>query len=296
MWILYSFASALFAGVTAILAKVGMKDTDSTVATAIRTIVVLFFSWSIVGLTGSWSSINEIRSTSLFFLICSGISTGISWIFYFKALSLGDVNKVAPMDKSSTIMTMMLAFLFLDELVSLTMIFGLLLIGLGTFFMVSKSKGEKERDEIQRKGKRRYEKKWMIYGWISALSASLTAILGKAGIEGVESNLGTAIRTTVVLIMAWIVVFLMKKQGEVRLIDKRGWIFLCLSGMTTGLSWLCYYKALQDGLVSVVVPVDKLSILITVAFSYFVLREKLGRKALVGLIILTAGTLILLIK
>lgn len=286
MWIAFAFGSALFAGITSILAKIGIKNIDSTAATAIRTIVILFFSWLMVFITGSFGGIGSISSKTLIFLILSGLATGGSWLCYFKALRIGDVNKVTPVDKSSTVLTMLLAFIILGEEISILKAVCMVLIGAGTYLMIVKKETDKE---VKGKG-------WLFYAVLSAVFASLTSILGKIGISGVDSNLGTAIRTIVVLIMAWIMVFVTKKQGELKKIDRKSMVFICLSGLTTGLSWLCYYKALQNGQASVVVPIDKLSILVTVAFSYIVLKEKLTKKSAAGLAMITAGTLMLVIK
>lgn len=287
MWVLFAFASAFFAGVTSILAKIGVKDVDSHVATAIRTIIVLIFSWIMVFIISSQSTIVNIDGKTFLFLILSGLSTGGSWLCYFKALQLGDVNKVVPIDKSSTILTMILAFIFLNEKITINMVIGMIGIAIGTYLMIQKK--EKAEKIVKRKA-------WLIYALLSALFASLTSILGKVGIENVESNLGTAIRTIVVLVMAWIIVFATKKQRDIKKIDKRSLIFLILSGVATGASWLCYYKALQDGLASIVVPIDKLSILVTVLFAYIFLKEKLSKKSLLGLILIVVGTLLLLVK
>lgn len=287
MWILYAFGSAFFAGATSILAKIGIRDVDSHVATAIRTIVVLIFSWLMVFIVGSQRTVFNIETRTFLFLILSGLATGASWLCYFKALQLGDVNKVAPIDKSSTILTMILAFIFLGENISMNMIIGMIAIGIGTYLMIQKKKGLEKVVE---------GKAWLIYALLSAVFASLTSILGKVGMENVESNLGTAIRTVVVLIMAWIIVFVTKKQGDIKKIDKRSLIFIILSGIATGGSWLCYYKALQGGLASIVVPIDKLSILVTVLFAYVFLKEKLSKKSLLGLALMVFGTLMLLIK
>ena len=287
MWVLFAFASAFFAGVTSILAKIGVKDVDSHVATAIRTIIVLIFSWIMVFIIGSQSTIVNIDGKTFLFLILSGLSTGGSWLCYFKALQLGDVNKVVPIDKSSTILTMILAFIFLNEKITINMVIGMIGIAIGTYLMIQKK--EKAEKIVKRKA-------WLIYALLSALFASLTSILGKVGIENVESNLGTAIRTIVVLVMAWIIVFAAKKQRDIKKIDKRSLIFLILSGVATGASWLCYYKALQDGLASIVVPIDKLSILVTILFAYIFLKEKLSKKSLLGLILIVVGTLLLLVK
>ena len=289
MWIAFAFGSAFFAGVTSILAKCGIKKTDSTVATAIRTVVVLAFSWLMVFVVGSQSQISYIEPRTLLFLVLSGIATGGSWLCYFKALSLGDINKVVPIDKSSTVLTIILAFIFLKEQINLPKAVGVVLIALGTFLMIEKKDVKKDVDV---KG----SKSWFIYAVGSALFASLTSILGKVGISGVESNLGTAIRTAVVLLMAWVVVFATGKQHSIREIPKKELGFICLSGLATGGSWLCYYKALQDGLASVVVPIDKLSILITIAFSAVVFRERLSKKSAFGLLAIVAGTLTMLIS
>lgn len=286
MWILYAFGSAFFAGITAVLAKIGIKNTDSNLATAIRTIVILIFSWLMVVIVGSFNTITELSAETIIFLVLSGLATGLSWLCYFKALQLGNVNKVTPIDKSSTVLTMILAMIFLGESITALKVVSIVLIGVGTYLMI-----EKKEVIDQSEG----NNKWLIFALGSAVFASLTSILGKVGISGVESNLGTAIRTVVVLIMAWIVVFVTKKQHEIKNIDKKSWVFLLLSGLTTGLSWLCYYKALQDGEASIVVPIDKLSIIITIGFSFFILKEKLTKKALAGLILIVAGTLMLLV-
>ena len=286
MWIVVAFGSAFFAGVTSILAKCGIRKTDSTVATAIRTIVVLIFSWLMVFVVGSQKQIGRIEGKTLLFLFLSGLATGASWLCYFKALQLGDINKVVPIDKSSTILTILLAFLFLHEAVSLPKIIGVVLIAIGTFLMIEK----RDVNPGQAKGKG-----WLLYAVGAAVFASLTSILGKVGISGVESNLGTAIRTVVVLAMSWVMVFATGKQKTVRNIPKKELGFICLSGLATGASWLCYYRALQDGLASVVVPIDKLSILVTILFSYLVFRERLSKRAFAGLLAIVVGTLVMLI-
>ena len=287
MWIVFAFASALFAGLTSILAKCGIKKTDSNVATAIRTIVVLIFSWIMVFIVGAQSEIGALSAKTWIFLILSGLATGASWLCYFRALQLGDVNKVVPIDKSSTILTILLAFLFLHEEITGLKLVCVILIGVGTFLMITR----KENADAGEKSGR----SWLIYAVLSAVFAAATSILGKVGMQGIPSNLGTAIRTVVVLIMAWVVVFVTGKQDTIRHIEKKELTFICLSGIATGASWLCYYKALQDGLASVVVPIDKLSILVSIAFSYLVFHEKLSKKALVGLILIVAGTLLMLV-
>ena len=287
MWLLFAIGSAFFAGVTAILAKCGIRKTDSTVATAIRTIVVLIFAWMMVFVVGSQDQIQNIDQTTLLFLVLSGLATGASWLCYFKALQIGDINKVVPIDKSSTVLTILLAFLLLGEPIGLFQGLGVVLIGVGTFLMIEK-KQQEAPSAASGKG-------WMLYAFGSAIFASITAILGKVGIQGVESNLGTAIRTGVVLVMAWVMVLVTGKVNEVRQVPGRELVFICLSGIATGASWLCYYRALQDGPASVVAPIDKLSILVTVAFSGPVFHERLTRRSSLGLALIVAGTLAMLI-
>lgn len=283
MWLIAACVSAVFAGFTAILAKCGIRNTDSDVATALRTVVVLLFSWIMVFVAGSAETITEIAPKSLIFLILSGLATGASWMCYFKALSLGNVNKVVPIDKSSTVLSVLLAIILFGETEHLTIkLIGTAVLTAGIFLMI-----EKKQTEQRQAGGRA----WMIYAVLSAVFAALTSILAKIGISGVESNLGTAIRTGVVLIMAWCVVFIKGKQKQLKSIDKRELIFIGLSGLATGASWLCYYYAVQNGVVSVVVPIDKLSIVITVLFSYIVFKEKLSIKSFIGLCLMIAGTL-----
>ena len=279
MWILYAFGSALFAGLTAVLAKCGIRKTDSTVATAIRTIVVLIFSWLMVFIVGSQSQLSQIDAKTLLFLVLSGLATGASWLCYFHALQIGDINKVVPVDKSSTVLTILLAVLFLHESLSLTKGVGIVLIAIGTYLMIEK----KQSTGAAKKGA-----SWLLYAAGSAVFASLTSILGKIGISGVESNLGTAV-------MSWMMVFVTGKSAKLREVPKGELGFICLSGLATGGSWLCYYKALQEGPASVVAPIDKLSILITILFSYLVFHEKLSKKSALGLAILVGGTLLMLL-
>lgn len=284
IWLGAAILSAVFAGLTSILAKCGIRKTDSDLATALRTVVVLIFSWIMVFIVGSANTIATIPIKSLIFLILSGLATGASWICYFKALSIGDINKVVPIDKSSTVLTVLLAIICFSETSNLAMkLLATAILAVGIFLMVEKKKG----------GEKSERKSWMIYAILSAVFAALTSILAKAGISGVESNLGTAIRTGVVLVMAWIIVFAKGKQRGIKYIDKKELIFIALSGIATGASWLCYYYAIQNGIVSVVIPIDKLSILVTVIFSYFVFKEKLSKKALIGLCLMVAGTLLM---
>ncbi len=286
MWLLMAVLSSIFAGLTAILAKCGIKHTDSDVATAVRTVVVLIFSWIMVFVVGSAGTISQIEPRSLLFLILSGLATGMSWICYFKALSMADINKVVPIDKSSTILTVLLAIVIFQETNHLAVkLVGVALIGIGVFLMIEK----KDTSSTEQK------KGWYIYAVLSAVFAALTSILAKVGIYGVESNLGTAIRTCVVLVMAWIIVFARGKQTQVKSIDRRELLFINLSGLATGASWLCYYYAIQNGVVSVVVPIDKLSIVVTIAFSYIFFGEKLKKRSAAGLGLMVAGTLLMAI-
>ena len=284
IWIIAAVFSAVFAGLTSILAKCGIKKTDSDLATALRTIVVLAFSWLMVFVVGSQGTIADIPHRSIIFLILSGLATGASWICYFKALSMGDVNKVVPIDKSSTILTVLLAIVCFGETTNLAAkLIATVILGVGIFLMVEKKKSAQAAEG----------KSWMVYAILAAVFAALTSILAKVGISGVESNLGTAIRTAVVLVMSWIIVFARKKHVALPSIDKKELLFICLSGIATGASWLCYYYALGHGDVSIVVPIDKLSILVTVAFSFLVFKEKLSKKAALGLFLMVAGTLLM---
>lgn len=285
MWIFYAFASALFAGITSILAKCGIKKTNSTVATAYRTVVVLFMSFLMVLMVGSLPMIQSIDSKSWLFLGWSGLATGASWLCYFKALQLGNINKVVPIDKSSTILTILFAFIFLHETISIVGLFCVVLMTIGTFMMI-------DQKDVQESTT---SNSWLIYAVLSAVFAALTSILGKVGIENVESNLGTMIRTCVVLIMAFGMVFVSRKKEELKRVDAKELGFIILSGIATGGSWLCYYKALQSGPASVVVPIDKLSVLVTILFSYVVFHEKLTKKSSIGLFLIVVGTLGMLI-
>ena len=286
MWVIFAFLSAFFAGITSILAKCGIRKTDSNVATFIRTIIVLLFSLLMVMIVGSFPTLKNLSAKTILFLVLSGLSTGASWLCYFRALQKGNINKVVPIDKSSTVLTIILATIFLGESITLYKTLGVIAIGLGTLMMIEKKDTENKTEE----------KGWLFYAILSAVFASLTSILGKVGIEGVESNLGTSIRTVVVIVMSFVMVSVTGKVKEIKRIDKKELVFILLSGISTGASWLFYYRALQDGEASIVVPIDKLSILVTIAFSYFVFKEKLGKKAFIGLVLIVVGTLVLLIK
>ena len=285
MWVLFAFLSAVFAGMTSILAKCGIKKTDSNVATFIRTLVVLPLSLLMALIVNPNFSLGAVSSKTLVFLVLSGLSTGASWLCYFRALSKGDINKVVPIDKSSTVLTIILAVIFLGERVTVYKTLGVVFIAIGTLLMIEKKDTEKKSEG----------EGWLIYALLSAFFASLTTILGKIGIEGVESNLGTAIRTAVVIVMSFIMVAFTGKTGEIKKIDKKELGFILFSGLSTGASWLCYYKALQDGEAGIVVPIDKLSILVTIAFSYIVFKERLSKKAMLGLVMIVFGTLVLLV-
>lgn len=284
MWILYAFGSAFFAGITAVLAKCGIHDTNSHVATALRTIVVLIFSWIMVFIVGSFHEIANLSYQAILFLVLSGLSTGASWLCYFRALQLGNINKVAAIDKTSVVLTMILSFILFHETVDIYKIIGMILMMTGTFLMLEKKETSQKEDNH-----------WFIYAVLSVVFASLTTILGKVGISHIESNLGTAIRTSVVLVMAWVVVFATNAQNSVKEVPKHELIYIFLSGIATGTSWLCFYRALQIGPASLVTPIDKLSILVTVLFSYIVFHEKLNLKSFIGLMMIVAGTLIMLL-
>lgn len=283
MWLLFAVGASFFAGITAILVKIGVQDTDSHLLTALRTIVVLIFSWLMVFLVGSQDTIRDVSAKTLIFLCASGVTTGASWICYFHALQIGNVNQVVPIDKSSVILTILLGVIFLNEPMNLMKAGCVVLIAVGTFLMIEK-KNVKETDAKESRSA-------LIYAALSAIFASLTALLSKIGIVGIESNLGTAIRTIIVLLMAWMIVLARGKQKQIRTITKKSWIFIVLSGIATGLSWLCYYRALQDGPISVVLPIDKLSILVSIGFAYVVFGEKLTRKSASGLVLIVVGTL-----
>lgn len=284
MWIMAAVLSAFFAGITAVLAKCGIKKTDSDIATALRTIVVLLFAWIMVFLVGSAGTITGIGMKSLFFLVLSGLATGASWLCYFKALSMGDVNKVAPIDKSSTVLVVLIAVIAFNETRNLAFkLIGAALLTAGIYLMI-----EKKDNTQSGQGSR-----WIVYAVLSAVFAALTSILAKIGITGIESNLATAIRTGVVLVMAWLIVFMKGKYPQVKGTDRKELVFISLSGITTGASWLCYYYAIQNGIVSVVVPIDKLSIVVTVAFSCLALKEKMAVRALAGLCMMVCGTIVM---
>lgn len=286
MWIGAAILSAFFAGITAILSKCGVKNTNSDVATAIRTTIVLVFSLIMVLIGGSYKGIGTIDSTSWVFLILSSLATGASWICYYKALSLGDVSKVSAVDKSSVILSVLFAIvIFPEERVNLVIkIICLILIAIGTFLMTNINFSNKQKNM-----------KWLIFSLLSAFFASITSLLAKIGINNVDSNLATAIRTMIVLVIAWLIVFARKETKFIKNVTKKEFLFLVFSGLATGISWLCYYYAIKNGQVSVVVPIDKLSILVTILFSLIVFKEKFSLKSYLGVILITIGTLLMAI-
>lgn len=286
MWIILALLSALFAGLTSITAKVGTEKVNSNLLTALRTGVVLIFSWLMAAISGGIDDLSQLTAQNIIFLVLSGLCTGLSWLCYFHALKIGDVNKVVPVDKLSTVLTIVLSFIILGEPVNIFTILAILLIAAGTLMMITKKKSNVQKTA----------KNWFLYAAGSAVFASLTSILAKIGVQNVSSDLATAIRTVVVLIMAWAIVFSRHEQRQIKSIDKKGWLFTILSGLCTGLSWLCYYRAIQDGYASVVVPIDKLSVVITFIFAIVFLKERPAKKEIIGLIILVGGTMLTLIK
>ena len=287
LWLLFAFASAIFAGLTATLIKIGVKDVDSNLVTALRTVVVMIFIWSFVFIIGSQNTISDVSSKTFLFLMLSGLATGASWLCYIKAIQIGNISKVTPVDKSSTVLTVILAFLLLGESMTLFTVIGITVMVAGTYLTIKKTRDDKESNATR--------KSWFFYACLSAIFAAMTAILGKVGIENIESNLGTAIRTVSVLLMAWLVVFIKRPSHSVKDVTKHNWLFIILSGIATGLSWMCFYYALQNGPVGIVVPIDKLSIVFTFMFAYFIQKEKISLRMLIGLILIVIGTLSLLV-
>jgi transporter family protein len=285
LWLLYAVGAAVFAAFTTILAKIGLRDVDSHLATAIRTVVVVIFAWLIFFVFRGQDSgtIWDISATTWLFLVLSGLATGGSWLCFFRALKLGDVNKVVPIDKSSTIMTMILAFIILGEPVGPVMAIGMTLMALGTWLMLG-IKRDNASDE-NKKG-------WMVYALFAAVFAALAAIFAKIGIGDMDANLWTALRTMVVLPIAWVLVFKTGAQKQIKSTGRKSWIFLVLSGLATGGSWLFFYHALQIGPASLVVPIDKLSIVLTMAFAAIFLKERFTKQSIIGLGLLTFGTLL----
>lgn len=281
MWILFAVGSAFFAGATSVLAKAGIKSVSSDFATAFRTGVVLIFSWLMVFVVGCQNAVSTITPRALVFLALSGAATGLSWLCYFKALSIGNLSKVVAVDKSSTFLTILLALIFFREPFHWLTGLGIAVMIAGTALMLEKGDAKKG------------ERGWLFYAAGSAVFASLQSILGKVGVQDMDSTLATALRTVVVLIFAWAIVLGKKEGGDWKKMTRRDAVLLVLSGITTGASWLCYYRALQTGRASVVVPIDKCSILFAVALSAIFLKEKQIRRSLLALALVVAGTLMI---
>ncbi len=278
MWILFAVGSAFFAGATSVLAKAGIKSVSSDFATAFRTGVVLIFSWLMVFVVGCQNAVSTITPRALVFLALSGAATGLSWLCYFKALSIGNLSKVVAVDKSSTFLTILLALIFFREPFHWLTGLGIAVMIAGTALMLEKGDAKKG------------ERGWLFYAAGSAVFAALQSILGKVGVQDMDSTLATALRTMVVLIFAWAIVLGKKEGGDWKKMTRRDAMLLVLSGITTGASWLCYYRALQTGRASVVVPIDKCSILFAVALSAIFLKEKQTRRSLLALALVVAGT------
>lgn len=281
MWILFAVGSAFFAGATSVLAKAGIKSVSSDFATAFRTGVVLIFSWLMVFVVGCQNAVSTITPRALVFLALSGAATGLSWLCYFKALSIGNLSKVVAVDKSSTFLTILLALIFFREPFHWLTGLGIAVMIAGTALMLEKGDAKKG------------ERGWLFYAAGSAVFAALQSILGKVGVQDMDSTLATALRTVVVLIFAWAIVLGKKEGGDWKKMTRRDAVLLVLSGITTGASWLCYYRALQTGRASVVVPIDKCSMLFAVALSAIFLKEKQNRRSLLALALVVAGTLII---
>jgi transporter family protein len=290
LWFVYAAGASVFAALTTILAKIGLKKVDSGLAAAIRTVVIFVFAWLMVFIAGSQNEIVKVNGKTWVFLILSGFATGGSWLFYFRALQIGNVNRVVPVDKSSTILTMILAFIFLSEPMSWITAAGMVLMGAGTWLMLELRRKNGEESDEEKPGEK-FIGGWLFYALLAAVFASLTAILGKIGIADIEANLGTAIRTMAVIPMSWLIVFISKSHKSITKIDRKSWLFLILSGVAAGTSWLLFYQALQLGNASHVVPVDKLSVLVTMVFARIFLKEKFSKRSITGLVLLTAGTL-----
>lgn len=278
MWILFAVGSAFFAGATSVLAKAGIKSVSSNFATAFRTGVVLIFSWLMVFVVGCQNAVSTITPRALVFLALSGAATGLSWLCYFKALSIGNLSKVVAVDKSSTFLTILLALIFFHEPFHWLTGLGIAVMIVGTALMLEKGDAKKG------------ERGWLFYAAGSAVFAALQSILGKVGVQDMDSTLTTALRTVVVLVFAWAIVLVKKEGGDWKKMTRRDAVLLVLSGITTGASWLCYYRALQTGRASVVVPIDKCSMLFAVALSAIFLKEKQTRRSLLALALVVAGT------
>ncbi len=284
MSIILALLAALFASMTNILAKIGMENVNSNLATAVRTIVVLILAFLMVLITGKFGTIAAIQPKAMLFIILSGFATGLSWLFFFKALGIGEVSKVVPIDKSSIVLTIILSILLLGEPAASQILAGGALITIGTFVPIGKNEDKKRFTGSQ---------SYIVYAILGAVFAALTSILAKIGMEGVDSNVATFLRTIVILLFAWAIVFYQRTYREMKTISSKGYLFLILSGAATGLSWLCYFGALAIGKVSVVAPIDKFSVVITMILSFVILKEKARKHTVVGGAIITVGTVFL---
>jgi len=300
LWLLYAAGAAVFAALTSILAKIGIKNVDSHLATAIRTMVVLVFAWIMVFIVGSQGGFFYIQGRTWVFLVLSGLATGGSWLCFFRALQLGNVNKVVPIDKSSTILTMLLAFVFLAEPVGWVTVVGMVLMGAGTWLMLELKKSSTASQEVGNRGWllriRRWSltgRGWLFYALLAAVFASLVAIFSKIGVADMDASLWTAIRTIVVVPLSWLMVFMTGSQKTMKTVNRKSWLFLVLSGVATGASWLFFYHALQIGNASHVVPIDRLSIVLTMGFAWLFLGERFSKQSIAGLGLLVVGTLLL---
>lgn len=284
--IILALLAALFAALTAILAKIGIEKVNSNLATAVRTVVVLIMAFLMVIITKQTDALFEVSGEALFYLVLSGLTTGLSWLCFFKAIQIGDVSKVVPIDKASVVLTIILSFVVLQEPATTLVVAGGVIISVGTFVLIGRNKEKK---------KVRVGQSYIWLAVLSAVFASLTNILAKIGIEDVDSNVATFIRTVVILLFAWGIVLFQRTGNQLKTISKRSYIFLILSGAATGFSWLCYFGALAFGKVSVVTPIDKFSVVITMVLSFFILKEKPTKNTIAGAVLITIGTVLLIL-
>lgn len=290
MSIILALLAALFASFTAILAKIGIEDVDSNLATAVRTIVVVIMAYLMVVITGQTGNITTVSTKSFIFLVLSGLTTGLSWLAFFKAIQIGDVSKVVPIDKASVVLTIVLSFIVLREPATMPVVAGGVIISIGTFVLIGKDKKKKKQ------GKKVFNTKSYIFlAIMSAIFAALTNILAKIGIEDVDSNVATFIRTVVIIIFAWGIVFFQGTVKDLKKISRKSYIFLILSGAATGFSWLCYFAALAIGKVSIVNPIDKFSVVLTMILSFIILKEKPTKSTVAGAVLITIGTALLIL-
>lgn len=286
MSIVLALLAAVFAALTGILAKIGIKNVDSNLATAIRTVVVLIMAFIVVAITGQLHAVSDVEGRALLFIVLSGITTGLSWLCFFKAIQIGDVSKVVPIDKSSIVITILLSFIVLQEPAPPLVILGGAIITAGTFILIGKTKSDK---------KVKVTKSYIFLAILAAVFAALTSILAKIGINEVDSNVATFIRTIVIIIFAWAIVFFQGTTKDMKQITKKSYLFLCLSGIATGLSWLCYFAAIAIGKVSIVAPIDKFSVVLTMVLSFIILKEKPTRSTIIGGTVITIGTVLLIL-